>query len=459
MQAYEIETLLLQEVGVNWSLIPRKQQWAKRCQRYFEPNSMQAKFSNNEHDITGDPKQWGGTGIISQGKLKHYSMGAGSDPSGLGRWTWALYRGKGKVRLRVVSIYQPCDNKNGIISVYAQHKSYLQEQNDDRDPRTAFKEDLQAAITEWLANGDQIIIGGDVNQSIFHAEIQALFEDMGMRNAIFSVHRREEAPPTFFRTETDRIVDGLWTTPGITIQRSGYLEPKDFPGDHSLLWADISYDDALGHDPPTPVSPAARRLQLGYSKVVDKYLAVYEKAITALNLPERQFNLEAQCTPGTPLTQEQQTEAEAIDRLRTRCMLKAEKKCRKLRMGMVQFSPELDLSLKRLAFWDIAIARRQMAERKATGNRMRKREISSRMWRRKKKAAKLTIKTRHLSLTEMEDLRKKEKQNYGELKKRHRTLRTTFLDTLDPKDRERLKRVEKQRELGRYAKAVTGKLE
>ena len=95
-------------------------------------------------------------------------MGAGSDKAKLGRWTWARYRGKGGVVLRVVSIYQPCQNKTGERSVYAQHKHYLQGQNDDTEPREAFRRDLQQELQEWIDEGDQIIIGGDVNECIFH---------------------------------------------------------------------------------------------------------------------------------------------------------------------------------------------------------------------------------------------------------------------------------------------------
>ena len=51
------------------------------------------------------------------------------------------------------------------------------------------------------------------------------------------------------------MVDGIWATPGIRAKQGGYLEPGDFLGDHSLLWIDLSYDNALGHNPPDPVSP------------------------------------------------------------------------------------------------------------------------------------------------------------------------------------------------------------
>ena len=459
MHEYEIEALLVQEVGVNWALVDRKRQWIKRNKWNFEPDSVQAKFGFNEHDITREARQWGGTGVISQGKLKHYAMGAGVDKTGLGRWTWARYRGKGDVVFRVVSIYQPCRNTNGTVAVYAQQKCYLQEHNDDRDPRTAFKEDFAAELAEWIDQGDQVLVGGDINQEVSDDEIQAIFAEHDMQNIMLEAHGTHHNKPTYYRTESDRVVDGMWATPGVIIQRCGYLEPKDFSGNHSLLWADISYDDALGHNPPQPTAPTARRLQLRYEEVTKRYLDIYEKEILKYNLPARQFYLESTCRYGVPLTPEQQQEAEAIDILRTRCMLKAERKCRKLRMGRVNFSPAVNEILKTLAFWDVAIARREVEEPSNKGKRKKKRKVSSRLWRRKKHAAGVRILTKYMSISEMEEHRKTAKEKYHEAKKQHRDLRLSFLDTLDSKTKQKLKRHEKQREMGRLAKAITGKLE
>ena len=465
-----MDVLLLQEVGVNWSMVHRKQQLRARISPYFEPGSTRLRLGHNENDPTGSVRQWGGTGVLTQGKLASYPFGSGVDESGLGRWTWSRVRGKGNITLRLVSIYQPSANLTGVVSVAAQHKTYFQEQNDDRDPRKAFREDFKAALLQWIEEGDQLIVGGDVNESVLHHSITDIFQQHNMRNVIFARHGHHEAPTTYFRTTSNRIVDGIWATSGIDVIRCGYLEPKDFPGNHSLLWADVTYVSSLGHNPMTPVHPQARRLKLGYSPTVDKYLDRYEKLIQSHHLPQRQFQLEAQTQEGVPLTPPQAQEAEAIDFLRTKFMNQAEHKCRKLKMGMVDFSPVVALRLKQIAFWDIAIERKfpqahedrhvRSRNAKAIKRRQKKRKkISSRMWRRKKKAAKISEPIGHLTREEMEDRRRKAKRRYFKAKRKHRDLRKTFLDTLPPKDRDRLKRHEKQRELGRCAKLITGKLE
>ena len=109
----------------------------------------------------------------------------------------------------------------------------------------------------------------------------------------------------------------MWSTTGIYTQRGGCLEPRDAPGDHSLVWIDISREDALGHNPPHPVSPSARNLEPCCPKVVDKCLKEYERLIKFHQLEQWQHELERSTTVGTPSSPEQAQEAEVIDQLRT----------------------------------------------------------------------------------------------------------------------------------------------
>jgi exonuclease III len=246
----EIDVLLLQETGINWSSLGQTDQFQSRLDNWFEPGQTSCYMSHNRQDMNRDVHQWGGTGVMAHDKIKHYSMGAGSDKAKLGRWTWARYRGQGGMVWRVVSIYQPCANKTGPLSVYSQHKRHLQNKNDDRDPRLAFRLDLTAELATWIDMGDTIVIAGDVNESVFHHSISDIFDQFHIRNLIFDIHDPSEAPKTYFRTAGGRIVDGLWGTPGVEVIRYGYLEPGDFPGNHSLMWADLTYSSILGHNPP-----------------------------------------------------------------------------------------------------------------------------------------------------------------------------------------------------------------
>ena len=151
---YDISVLLKQETGVNWSVIDPKDSWKQRLHQFFEPRSTCCYMSHNRHFVTREAHQWGGTGVTTRGKLRYLAAGAGSDESELGRWTWARFRGKAGVMFRVVSIYQPCKNTRDAGSVYRQHKRWLQENNDDRCPRLASRQDFKKELRKWIQMGD-----------------------------------------------------------------------------------------------------------------------------------------------------------------------------------------------------------------------------------------------------------------------------------------------------------------
>ena len=147
----------------------------------------------------------------------------------------------------------------------------------------------------------------------------------------------------------------------------------------------------------------------------------------------------------TSMSPQQCQEANAIDTLRTKCGLCAEKKCRKLKMGAVDYSLEMARHVKQIAFWDIAISRRYPEAGRSRRKKRSKRhstsfapsrpapQISSRLWQRKKKAANVKISTRHMSPLDMQEERWKAKKDYKEAKKNSSELRLQFLETLDPK--------------------------
>ena len=145
-------------------------------------------------------------------------------------------------------------------SVWQQQIAGLQQDNDDRNPRQAFLEDFEKQIQEWLEDGDQLIIGGDINESVFKGRVQKLFEKYFLRNIIFSEHEPIDVPKSYYRTADERVIDGLWCTPGIRVTRCGYLAPQDFFGNHSLFWADVTYNSALGHKSTTTTSSRVRCL-------------------------------------------------------------------------------------------------------------------------------------------------------------------------------------------------------
>ena len=178
-----------------------------------------------------------------------------------------------------------------------------------------------------------------------------------------------------------------------------------------------------------------------------RYLDLFTCKVNQWKLKERQFKLEASTTPGVPLTPAQKQEADAIDYLKTKAMLWAEKKCRKLRMGNVAFSVAVSEPIKRIQFWEMAI------RRNSNGH------VNPRVYSRKKKAAGVVEPVGRLSNKEMLEKLKQAQLDYREAKKKHREHRQKFLETLDPRDRKRLVAAEEARRRGKVSKQIRNLLE
>jgi hypothetical protein len=308
-------------------------------------------------------------------------------------------------------------------------------------------EDLKNHIQQWIEEGDQVMIGGDLNHDVFSQTVISLFESLGVTNLIYNRHDPSGAPSTYFLDEEGKIVDGIWGTPGLIATRCGYLRPDEFPGNHSLLWMDISYQSALGYNPPRPQTFGARRLQLQDKRCVRRYLESYRTQIQLYNLPQRQFYLESKTKPNVPLTPGQIQEIEAIDHLKTICMKRAEKQCRKLKKGEVAFSEATIKPIRQIVWWNIAIRRRQG------------KHVQTTLWeRRKKEAGAQKLRIAEITLQEMYDRRKMAIKAYQEAKKKHEENRTKHIKHMPEKERKRIMRVERQRKLARMAKSVNGKL-
>ena len=199
----DTDVFLIQDLGNNWSCQPKANQWSTRVHKYLGRHRVRTRCSHNIRDVAGakERSQTGGTGVLTVGKLAFNAISSDSDPSGLGRWTWARFRGENGENLRVASIYRPTYNPTGCLSVWNQHKAYFQSINDDRDPRKAFMEDLEKEAKAWLTTGDHIIIGGDVNDDIFGDNITELFQSKLHMNDLTvstaSTHKRKPLLPMF----------------------------------------------------------------------------------------------------------------------------------------------------------------------------------------------------------------------------------------------------------------------
>ena len=122
-------------------------------------------------------------------------------------------------------------------------------------------------------------------------------------------------------------------------------------GDHRCLWLDLSFVTAFGHNMPAIIRPSARRLTCKDPRIVKNYISRYEKLAKKHKLPQKVADLFDQAS--YPLASELQITFESLDDLRCKITVEAERKCRKLRMGQVAFSPALQEVNRQIAAYTL----------------------------------------------------------------------------------------------------------
>jgi len=254
--------------------------------------------------------------------------------------------------------YCPCDGNRGAKTVWSQHRNYLDTKNDDRKPRTAYKADLLKEIIKWTKEKDQVLLMIDWNEDVRAEPMTKWLQEAGMWEIILERHG-QAAPPTVNKPTSTYPVDGIFATPGILASRCGYLPFGEgvYNGDHRMLWIDLTFNTAFGHDLPLIASAAARRLKLQCPVTKRRFQRTYKKEVERLQLPLRMLKLEQVMT--SPPSQEQTEEYEEIDRLNVESIFLADKKCRKLRTGTIPFSPTMQEPKHLLRYIDLLVRQRE----------------------------------------------------------------------------------------------------
>jgi hypothetical protein len=162
-------------------------------------------------------KQYGGVGAIALGPTRHRLCSTGEDLTGLGRWVWVRYKGKGEHHLRVVGAYPPNPKGTGEHMVHAQHQKSLLNKDNKREPQVAFNQDLAKQIKKWELLGGQIVIALDANDNLRVGSVKRMMGRQGLREALLTRHKDLPTVPTFHRNSDGKPIDGIFVTKGITL--------------------------------------------------------------------------------------------------------------------------------------------------------------------------------------------------------------------------------------------------
>ena len=248
-------------------------------------------ISNNTNEDS-DWRQYGGTGITMSPLFRSHHISHGSDPTKLGRWTHARFRGSANTTIRMIAAYRPCNSDDGIDTVWNQHVRYFQEHDNIANPNPValFDRDLLDEMKRWLEMGDSIVLGIDVNGDVRPSfddrrsvEFVSALVTMGLRDAVLSLHPSLPPPATQNRNQNRVPIDAIWVSRNVVVNRAGF---SPFGGDlacvsdHRMLWVELDNSSILGKFLPCPRKqilaskvksddPRSRRLY--YRRIRERY--------------------------------------------------------------------------------------------------------------------------------------------------------------------------------------------
>lgn len=264
--------------------------------------------------------------------------------------------------------------------------------------------------------GDHIILLIDGNSNMKNSDLSNDLSLLTMKEAILEKHGRH-GPSTHKRNANSTPIDGIWVTQGLEILSSGYFGYDDvFPSDHRCLWLDPTFQAAFGHNMAPLSKRTPRRLHCKDPRLIQNYIKLFHQYASPLNLFDRVKEREkrASSLPKSEVIQEY----EDIDILRCQAVAFAERYCRKLRIGQVAFSPELNASQMKIQAWLLLMSR-------AKNNK-----VSSRLLKRRLKKAQLDSTTRGMPLQSLEESLRNEYKAYYQWKGDANLLRTNALEEL-----------------------------
>ena len=227
------------------------------------------------------------------------------------------------------------------------------------DPRKAFLEDLHRDLSQWIADGDVVLVMLDANESVLSGPLFDMFSSLLLVNLhCRDAHDRRHYPPLPTCSRADPI-DAMFGTPGLSPVSRGYTAPGvELSTDHSILWVDISLESIFGSVVPVhlPLSSPSR-LTCQDPRVVAKYNQLFLAYLQEHRLSTKAFQLQLEMAHLSP--SELQSRYDSLDAQRLRGMQYAEAHCRKLRMGAHSHFPAYSDAGQQVSAWKTILRRAQ----------------------------------------------------------------------------------------------------
>jgi hypothetical protein len=156
--------LSLPETNVNWSHYQSQKILRCNLKNIFQSSSFQTSHTPEQFHSLYQP---GGTITIALNRWTSRILHKGEDPYGLGRWSYMIMRGRGTMKLAVITGYRVCEttaSSAGVKTAFMQQHRALSDHFRTANtltapnPRRQFILDLQAWVENLIQTDHQIIL-------------------------------------------------------------------------------------------------------------------------------------------------------------------------------------------------------------------------------------------------------------------------------------------------------------
>ena len=127
-----------------------------------------------------------------------------------GRWVITQLQGRRQSKLAIVTVYQVVAKHgfSGATSTARQQQVLLAKADDGiKDPRLAFKRDLQKELQAYLNKGFELLVLGDFNEQFGDEPdgMDAMAQEIGLLHLMRSLHR-QPLPATYVQGQSAKDV-------------------------------------------------------------------------------------------------------------------------------------------------------------------------------------------------------------------------------------------------------------
>jgi len=262
----------------------------------------------------------------------------------------------------VIAACQCAESRTNAGTVFLQRELYLKKCNISTCPRSHFIQDLVHFIVSILGGNNKVILAVDINEHVIEGNLPTALKRLGL---IEDHVKKFNRPGPASHTTGSNPIDRVWVSDDVTPAEVSTFPHKFGAGDYRMILVDFNLDQIIEQGVNT-CDPSMKRLICENKKSVESCNQLAWELLKSNKVQQRLEQLETSLASAD--LERWCVRLKMLDEQITGILLHEEKKCRKLRTGEVEYSPEVSEASERWHAW-------RMALKVSQGNRTTTREL------------------------------------------------------------------------------------